>query len=308
MACLAVVSVLVVFAHRRSFARVRDLGRRSRSRGRPHCALPRQRTRDRRRGRSGRPCSSLSSSTRPRARSAAGVLLYERRPRVPREVPPSGSRPRSSCRSSSRATTRLPGTANRPRTTARPAPGGELLRDHRRLRRQHGRDGRDRRVSSVGMPPYVSRTTRSARGRVMRCSSASRRPGGQVRGVLRRRRRHRGGRDRALPRPDEDVRARHRAGLEAAPALRGALPAAAPAPEAGATTSSPRLLFRVRVRDTQTGFKLDPPGRPGAVVLPRMLEKRYAFDLEFLVVARSLEIHARVRGARAHPLPLPKPG
>jgi glycosyltransferase involved in cell wall biosynthesis/O-antigen/teichoic acid export membrane protein len=48
-----------------------------------------------------------------------------------------------------------------------------------------------------------------------------------------------------------------------------------------------RLLFRVRVRDTQTGFKLIRRDVLAAV-LPRMLEKRYAFDLEFLVVARSL--------------------
>ena len=48
-----------------------------------------------------------------------------------------------------------------------------------------------------------------------------------------------------------------------------------------------RLLFRVNVRDTQTGFKLIRRDALAAV-LPRMLEKRYAFDLEFLVVARSL--------------------
>ena len=48
-----------------------------------------------------------------------------------------------------------------------------------------------------------------------------------------------------------------------------------------------RLLFRVNVRDTQTGLKLIRRDVLVAV-LPRMLEKRYAFDLEFLVVARSL--------------------
>ena len=48
-----------------------------------------------------------------------------------------------------------------------------------------------------------------------------------------------------------------------------------------------RVLFRVRVRDTQTGFKLIRRDVLAAV-LPRMLEKRYAFDLEFLVIARSL--------------------
>ena len=48
-----------------------------------------------------------------------------------------------------------------------------------------------------------------------------------------------------------------------------------------------RLLFRVQVRDTQTGFKII---RRSVLVtvLPRMLEKRYAFDLELLVVARML--------------------
>jgi O-antigen/teichoic acid export membrane protein len=48
-----------------------------------------------------------------------------------------------------------------------------------------------------------------------------------------------------------------------------------------------RLLFRVRVRDTQTGLKLIRRDVL-AEVLPRMLEKRYAFDLELLVVARRL--------------------
>jgi len=48
-----------------------------------------------------------------------------------------------------------------------------------------------------------------------------------------------------------------------------------------------RVLFRVRVRDTQTGMKLIRRDVLAAV-LPRMLEKRYAFDLELLVVARSL--------------------
>ena len=48
-----------------------------------------------------------------------------------------------------------------------------------------------------------------------------------------------------------------------------------------------RVLFHVNVRDTQTGFKLIRRDVLAAV-LPRMLEKRYAFDLEFLVVARSL--------------------
>jgi glycosyltransferase involved in cell wall biosynthesis/O-antigen/teichoic acid export membrane protein len=48
-----------------------------------------------------------------------------------------------------------------------------------------------------------------------------------------------------------------------------------------------RVLFRVNVSDTQTGLKL--VRRDVLVaVLPRMLEKRYAFDLELLVVARML--------------------
>jgi glycosyltransferase involved in cell wall biosynthesis/O-antigen/teichoic acid export membrane protein len=48
-----------------------------------------------------------------------------------------------------------------------------------------------------------------------------------------------------------------------------------------------RLLFRVNVRDTQTGMKLVRRDVLAAV-LPRLYEKRYAFDLELLVVARSL--------------------
>ena len=48
-----------------------------------------------------------------------------------------------------------------------------------------------------------------------------------------------------------------------------------------------RVLFRINVRDTQTGLKVI---RREVLqeVLPRMLEKRYAFDLELLVVARVL--------------------
>ena len=48
-----------------------------------------------------------------------------------------------------------------------------------------------------------------------------------------------------------------------------------------------RVLFGINVRDTQTGMKLI---RKDVLdkVLPRMLEKRFAFDLEFLVVAELL--------------------
>lgn len=48
-----------------------------------------------------------------------------------------------------------------------------------------------------------------------------------------------------------------------------------------------RLLFGLNVRDTQTGMKLIRQDVLTAV-LPRLLEKRFAFDLEFLVVARQL--------------------
>jgi O-antigen/teichoic acid export membrane protein len=48
-----------------------------------------------------------------------------------------------------------------------------------------------------------------------------------------------------------------------------------------------RILFGLNVRDTQTGMKLIRRDVLDSV-LPRMLEKRYAFDLEFLVVARRL--------------------
>ncbi len=47
-----------------------------------------------------------------------------------------------------------------------------------------------------------------------------------------------------------------------------------------------RLLFRVNVRDTQTGCKLIRRDVLEAV-LPRMVERRFAFDLELLVVART---------------------
>lgn len=48
-----------------------------------------------------------------------------------------------------------------------------------------------------------------------------------------------------------------------------------------------RVLFRLNVRDTQTGLKLA-RREVLAAALPRMLEKRFAFDLELIVVARRL--------------------
>lgn len=48
-----------------------------------------------------------------------------------------------------------------------------------------------------------------------------------------------------------------------------------------------RVLFGLNVRDTQTGMKLIRRDVLDAV-LPRMLEKRFAFDLEFLVVAKKV--------------------
>lgn len=48
-----------------------------------------------------------------------------------------------------------------------------------------------------------------------------------------------------------------------------------------------RLMFRLKVRDTQTGLKLIRRDVLAAS-LPRMLEKRFAFDLELLVVAHRL--------------------
>jgi hypothetical protein len=48
-----------------------------------------------------------------------------------------------------------------------------------------------------------------------------------------------------------------------------------------------RALFGVKVSDTQTGIKLVRRDVLAAV-LPRMVEKRFAFDLELLVAARRL--------------------
>ena len=163
-------------------------------------------------------------------------------------------------------------------------PGGRLLRAHRRLRRQHRRDGRDAAsLASERRPGH--RTTRSARARATRSGSDSRRRGAST---------SRSAtptatsppRRSALPRADAAVRPGRRARLEAPPAVRRLLPAAAPPAELDYHKLT-RLLFRVNVRDTQTGLKLIRRDVLAAV-LPRMLEKRYAFDLEFLVVARSL--------------------
>ena len=48
-----------------------------------------------------------------------------------------------------------------------------------------------------------------------------------------------------------------------------------------------RALFRLNIRDSQTGIKLM-KREVVAAVLPRMVEKRFAFDLELFVVARYL--------------------
>ena len=48
-----------------------------------------------------------------------------------------------------------------------------------------------------------------------------------------------------------------------------------------------RVLFQLPTRDTQTGIKLI-RREALAVVLPKIIEKRFAFDLELLVVARRM--------------------
>ncbi len=48
-----------------------------------------------------------------------------------------------------------------------------------------------------------------------------------------------------------------------------------------------RILFRLNIRDTQTGLKII-RREALAQILPRMVEKRFAFDLELFVVARHL--------------------
>src|ERR1022692_1801576 len=47
------------------------------------------------------------------------------------------------------------------------------------------------------------------------------------------------------------------------------------------------LLFRLPARDTQTGVKLI-RRETLAAVLPKMVEKRFAFDLELVVIARRM--------------------
>jgi glycosyltransferase involved in cell wall biosynthesis len=54
-----------------------------------------------------------------------------------------------------------------------------------------------------------------------------------------------------------------------------------------------RLLFRLSVQDTQVGIKLLRRDVVAAV-LPRMVERRFAFDLELFVVARDLGYHRLV--------------
>jgi glycosyltransferase involved in cell wall biosynthesis len=70
------------------------------------------------------------------------------------------------------------------------------------------------------------------------------------------------------------------------------------------------LLFRLNIRDTQTGLKLV-RREVLAAVLPRMVEKRFVFDLELFVVARRLgyrrfleaPVHIREPFGRAVALP-----
>jgi hypothetical protein len=69
-----------------------------------------------------------------------------------------------------------------------------------------------------------------------------------------------------------------------------------------------RALFRLNLRDTQTGLKLV-RREVLAAVLPRMVEKRFAFDLELLVVAKRLGyrrfLEAPVRAFERFPPAIP---
>ena len=73
--------------------------------------------------------------------------------------------------------------------------------------------------------------------------------------------------------------------------------------ELAATSSSKRVLFRLDVRDTQVGLKVF---RREVVdeVMPLLLVKQFAFDLEFLAVANALGFTAHPRAAREARLPL----
>lgn len=52
------------------------------------------------------------------------------------------------------------------------------------------------------------------------------------------------------------------------------------------------LLFNLRVHDTQSGFKLLKYSA-AKKILPKLVVKHYAFDLELLVVAKKLGLHIK---------------